>query len=87
MNSDLALIRMEIPPPVWFRPYFAGWSVLPQIGNKRSILLIIIRNLKKPLPNHLLQLYTSDTLMIPPEVLIIGAPLLDGWLRTNEDII
>jgi hypothetical protein len=89
LNSDLALLRLETPPPVWFRPYFAGWSVLPQIGNSTGPFYCIHhpagreKAIAKSSSATVLQVIPS---VLPPEVFnLFGAPFLDGWLTELID--
>ena len=88
LNSDLALLRLDTPPPVWFRPYFAGWSVLPQIGNTTGPFYSIHhpagreKAIAKASSATVLQVVPS---FIPPEVFNIGLPGLGGWLNELID--
>lgn len=88
LNSDLALLKLNNPPPVWFRPYFAGWSVLPQIGNSTGPFYCIHHpgNFEKAIAKAsaatVLQVVPS---FIPPEVFNIGLPGLGGWLNELID--
>ena len=88
LNSDLALLRLETPPPVWFRPYFAGWSVLPQIGNSTGPFYCIHhpagreKAIAKASSATVLQVVPS---FIPPEAFNIGLPGLGGWLNELID--
>lgn len=89
LNSDLALLELNNPPPVWFRPYFAGWSAFPQIGNTTGPFYCIHHpgNQEKAIAKSssatVFQVIPS---VLPPEVFnIFGAPFLDGWLTELID--
>jgi hypothetical protein len=89
LNSDLALLRLDTPPPVWFRPYFAGWSVLPQIGNTTGPFYCIHhpagreKAIAKASSATVLQAVPS---VLPPEVFnLFGIPFLSGWFAELID--
>ena len=88
LNSDLALLRLNNPPPVWYRPYFAGWSVFPQILNNTGPFYCIHhpgnfeKAIAKSSSSTVLQVIPS---FIPPEVFNIGAPFWGGWVNELID--